>query len=72
MSKKTCECGCTFAEWSGEIQDYVCAGCGADIQDVSEFEVEDRTCSRCSGTGLDWEGLGDCHHCDGAGYEWWL
>lgn len=72
MNKKTCVCGSTFVSWSEAIEDYVCVGCGDVIENPNDFEIEDRTCDRCHGSGLSWDGLDYCHHCEGAGYEWWL
>lgn len=52
-----------------------CTECGAfeDLnEDYDEGEGESFTCPHCNGTGLDFDGLEECEHCDGMGYKWWL
>lgn len=58
---------CKFDE---RIDEYVCQLCG-EIVLTAQDEDEARTCPRCHGSGLDWEGLGECGYCDGMGYKWW-
>lgn len=42
--------------------------------DGQDFDAADPcydVCPVCKGTCLDFEGLGECSHCDGMGHEWW-
>lgn len=50
-------------------QDILCTACGFE---ADEFENRDDTCSRCNGTGLDYDGGSKCPKCDGEGFYYWL
>lgn len=64
-------CPHSYCKFDDEIDEYVCQSCGEVVIDPILDEEEDRTCPRCHGSGLDWEGLGECSYCDGMGYKWW-
>lgn len=61
----------TFA--ADDLGYWRCTECGEyDVADEDEPGDQDVTCWKCGGSGLDFEGLGDCEYCDGYGYKWWL